>query len=102
MPMDRTKYPANWNEIAQEIKDQAGWKCEKCSRQCRFPGEQFDTHRRTLTVAHINHVEMDCRPENLVALCPVCHLQYDETRKAMQRLAAKRIKALARMTMQYE
>jgi heterodisulfide reductase subunit B len=45
---------------------------------------------------------MDCRPENLVALCPACHLQYDETRKAMQRLAAKRIKALARMTMQYE
>ncbi len=91
MPMDRTKYPANWDQIATEIKNQAGWKCEQCRLQCRFPGEKFDTHKRTLTVAHINHVEMDCRPENLVALCPRCHLAYDQTRKVMQRLARKRI-----------
>ncbi len=93
MPMDRTKYPDDWDEIATAIKEQAGWRCEQCSRQCRFPGEPFDTHRRTLTVAHINHVEMDCREENLVALCPRCHLAYDQTRKVMQRLAKKRIKA---------
>lgn len=95
MPMDRTKYPANWDDTAQKIKEDAGWKCEKCCRQCRFPGEEFDTHRRTLTVAHINHVEMDCRDENLVALCPCCHLEYDGHRKAMQRLAKKRIKSVS-------
>lgn len=93
MPVDWSKYPTNWKEIAVRIKTQAGWRCEKCKRQCRFPGESFDTHRRTLTVAHINHVEMDCRDENLVALCPKCHLQYDEFRKAMQRLAKKRIES---------
>jgi len=97
--MDRTKYPANWDEIATEIKEQAGWKCEQCGLQCRFPGAEFDTHKRTLTVAHINHVEMDCRPENLVALCPRCHLAYDETRKVMQRLAKKRIKSAAETTL---
>ena len=96
MPMDRTKYPANWDEIASRIKDQAGWKCEQCGKQCRFPGEEFDTHKRTLTCAHINHVEMDCRPENLVALCPRCHLAYDQTRKVMQRLAKKRIQSVER------
>mgnify|MGYP003432626583 CR=1 len=95
MPMDRTKYPADWDEIARAIKEQAGWKCEQCTLQCRYPDEKFDTHRRTLTVAHINHVEMDCRPENLVALCPKCHLAYDQARKVMQRLARKRIKAFA-------
>lgn len=95
MPMDRKKYPDNWNDIAFEIKEQSGWKCEQCRSQCRFPGETFDTHRRTLTVAHVNHVEMDCRPENLVALCPRCHLAYDQTRKVMQRLARKRIKSVA-------
>ena len=95
MPMDRTKYPADWDEIARAIKEQAGWKCEQCNLQCRYPDEKFDTHRRTLTVAHINHVEMDCRPENLVALCPKCHLAYDQARKVMQRLARKRIKAFA-------
>lgn len=95
MPMDRTKYPADWDAIANEIKEQAGWRCEQCRLQCRFPDEPFDTHRRTLTVAHINHVEMDCRPENLVALCPRCHLAYDQARKVLQRLAKKRIKSAA-------
>ena len=92
MPVDWSKYPPNWKtEIAPSIKEAAGWKCEKCGKQCRFPDEPLDTHKRTLTVAHINHVEMDCRPENLVALCPKCHLQYDGYRKALQRLAKKRI-----------
>jgi len=92
MPMNHEDYPPDWKAIALSIKEASGWKCEKCSRQCRFPGEKFDTHQRTLTVAHINHVPMDCRPENLVALCPKCHLAYDEVRKAMQRLAVKRCK----------
>lgn len=99
MPVDWSKYPANWDEIAGEVKDQAGWKCEQCGKQCRLPGESFDTHKRTLTVAHINHVEMDCAPENLVALCPKCHLAYDETRKKLQRLARKRIKRTAKSTL---
>ncbi len=30
MPMDRTRYPANWDEIAISIKERAGWKCEQC------------------------------------------------------------------------
>ena len=92
MPVDWSKYPDDWKDIAKAVKEAAGWKCEKCGKQCRFPGDEFDTHRRTLTVAHINHVENDCRPENLVALCPACHFQYDGYRKAMQRLAKKRIK----------
>lgn len=92
MPMDKSKYPGDWDAIAVEIKEQAGWKCQNCGKQCRTPGERFDTHRRTLTVAHINHVEMDCRPENLVALCPACHLKYDQMRRRLQRLALKRIK----------
>lgn len=95
MPMDRSKYPADWDAIADKVKTDAGWRCEQCGRQCRFPDEPFDTHRRTLTVAHINHVESDCRESNLVALCPACHLQYDGYRKAMQRLAKKRIKNAA-------
>lgn len=96
MPVDWSKYPDEWPAIASRIKHEAGWKCEKCGTQCRRPDEEFDTHRRTLTVAHINHVEMDVRDENLVALFPKCHLEYDEYRKAMQRLAKKRIKNLAK------
>ena len=91
MPMKTELYPENWKEIALRIKQEADWACEKCGMQCRRPGEKFDTHKRTLTVAHISHVEADCRDENLVALCSGCHLRYDATRRSMQRLAKKRI-----------
>ncbi len=94
MPMDKKRYPPDWKRIATEKKEACGWKCEACGKQCRRPGEPFDTHRRTLTVAHLNHRPEDCRPENLRALCAVCHLQYDakhhaETRRK-RREAAQR------------
>lgn len=86
MPMQRELYPDNWEEIAYAVKCEVGWKCEKCGKQCRRPREPFDTHKRTLTVSHKNHKPMDCRRENLQALCAPCHLRYDanhhaETRK---------------------
>ena len=91
MPVNWKDYPPNWKQIAREKKDSVGWKCEVCGAQCRKPGEPFDTHKRTLTVAHLNHTPMDCRPENLKAMCAPCHLRYDadhhrETRTGQPRL----------------
>jgi hypothetical protein len=91
MPMDRSKYPSDWEQIATELKSRVGWKCEACNKQCRKPGESFDTHKRTLTVAHINHVESDCRERNLIALCAPCHLEYDRPMKRFRKLVEKRI-----------
>lgn len=85
MPMDRTKYPTAWDAIALDVKTESDWQCEKCGKQCRRPGEPFDTHRRTLTTAHCNHRPMDCRPENLAALCAPCHLKYDAKYHAKNR-----------------
>ena len=86
MPMERERYPTNWKDIANAVKEAAGWKCQKCGKQCKRPGEKFDTHKNTLTVAHLNHTPEDVRPENLMAMCAPCHLKYDaehhaETRK---------------------
>ena len=86
MPMEKERYPKNWKEIARGIKEEAGWKCQKCGKQCRKPGEPFDTHKRTLTVTHMNHTPEDVSEGNLKALCAPCHLRYDakhhaETRK---------------------
>lgn len=86
MPMERERYPADWKRIALAKKESTGWRCEVCGKQCRKPGEPFDTHRRTLTVAHLNHEPEDCLDENLKAMCAPCHLKYDaahhaETRK---------------------
>lgn len=74
MPMKRELYPKDWNEIAAKKKNAADWKCERCGKQCRKPGEPFDTHSRTLTVHHIDENPGNCFPENLVALCAGCHL----------------------------
>ena len=74
MPMRRELYPAAWKEIARRKKEAAGWKCERCGMQCRKPGEKFDTHRRTLTVHHIDRDPENCSEENLMALCAGCHL----------------------------
>lgn len=87
MPMERKRYPKNWDAIAKDVKDKADWKFQRCGKQCRRPGEPFDTHKRTLTVAHLNHTPEDCRPENLMAMCAPCHCRYDakhhaETRRA--------------------
>lgn len=89
MPVDWSDYPPDWKEIAHAKKESTGWRCEECGKQCRRPGEPFDTHRRTLTVAHLNHDPMDCRPENLKALCAPCHLRYDAAHHADTRRAKR-------------
>lgn len=86
MPMERKRYPTDWEQIAFEKKEATDWKCEMCGKQCRKPGEPFDTHKRTLTVAHLNHMPEDVSAKNLMAMCAPCHLKYDaqhhaETRK---------------------
>ena len=85
MPVDWSLYPDDWREIALAVKEEADWQCEMCGKQCRRPGEMFDTHKRTLTVAHCNHDSMDCRPENLCAACAPCHLRYDAQHHAETR-----------------
>jgi hypothetical protein len=89
VPVDWRKYPNNWKEIAMAVKTEADWQCECCGKQCRRPGEVFDTHKRTATVAHCNHDEMDCRPENLACMCAPCHLRYDSAHHAQTRRKRK-------------
>ena len=85
MPMERARYPSDWEAIALQVKAEAGWRCEVCGKQCRRPGEPFDTHRRTLTVAHLDHTPENCSRENLRAMCAPCHLRYDARQHAETR-----------------
>lgn len=117
MPMNRSLYPANWNQIALQIKEAANWTCQECGRPCRRPGQEWmefvmrlgvlspwyeqtcseskdgqiteHPQRFTLTVAHLNHTPSDCSPENLKALCAPCHCRYDAPMKAARRKAGK-------------
>jgi len=53
--------------------------------------EPMDEHkvRIVLTIAHLNHVSGDDRPENLKALCQWCHLDFDKTHHAETRSIRK-------------
>jgi len=79
MPCDKERYPVNWDDIARERKEQAGWSCDHCG------AKQGETHwsktkRRFYTVclaaAHLDHdtANPDAR---LAVLCQPCHLKYD-------------------------
>ncbi len=99
---NRSKYPSNWEEISLSIRSAAGWRCQRCGKQCRRPGESISEFiNRTnypgdevrlhpikwcLTVAHLNHVESDCQPDNLLAMCAPCHLTYDAGHHAQSRI----------------
>ena len=89
MPMEKERYPANWKEIAFNVKQKAGWKCQRCGKQCRKPGEPLDTHIRTLTVHHKDHTPENCSDDNLIALCAPCHLRADANYHAEHRRASK-------------
>jgi len=61
-------YPANWPEIALEIKCAAGWRCERC-------GHEHDIGSgHVLTVHHLDGDKANCAAWNLAALCQRCHL----------------------------
>ena len=106
MPMDRSLYPENWDELALAIKTEANWSCTECGRPCRRPGEspeeaiariERSNHpkvselwdvvedaepvarvgRFKLTVAHLDHEPGNCDRNNLKALCAPCHGTYD-------------------------
>jgi len=62
------EYPDNWKEIAQAVKDAAGWKCVRC-------GHEHDTPNGfMLTVHHLDMDPSNCSWWNCVALCQKCHL----------------------------
>lgn len=95
MPMDRSRYPANWEEISLAVREKAEWKCEHCGQRCRRPGEdwgsfymdvlccdwdEMDEAKPTqfvLTTAHLDQDPSNNDPANLKALCAPCHLRHD-------------------------
>ena len=98
MPWDRSKYPANWEEISRQVKERAGNQCQ-CAGECGLhrtnPGPRRCIERNgqpakwakgkiVLTVAHLNAHDGPCQceplcgnPEHLKAMCNRCHLRYD-------------------------
>jgi len=62
-------YPPDWPQIAQRIKDAAGWRCERCKHPHDLPSGHV------LTVHHLDGNKSNCADWNLAALCQRCHLR---------------------------
>jgi hypothetical protein len=59
-------YPVNWKEISYVYKNCVKWECERC-------GVDLSNFHGLLETHHKNGRKNDCRPENLIALCRLCH-----------------------------
>jgi len=73
-------YPRNWHELAQQCKELAQWRCERCHikqgswRKSKRTGLPY---RVWLHAAHVRlHDTFNPRPA-LMCLCPTCHGRYD-------------------------
>lgn len=92
-PENKNRYPKNWSEIRERIRERADDKCGAINHSFvnRFPRElclqdEDDVIRIVCTVAHMDHTPENCDEDNLRFLCQKCHNQYDaklraETRK---------------------
>jgi 5-methylcytosine-specific restriction endonuclease McrA len=108
--MDFSKYPKDWKAIRIRILDRDGWHCQRCLIEDDTPihiiargvwatitEEQYVllkqqnqvVQRLRLQVAHINNIKNDISPENLISLCPLCHLRMDAPFKRMLRISNK-------------
>jgi hypothetical protein len=116
MPMQRDRYPADWEEIARAAKERAGWCCERCGLRdgavgYRKPDGAFvelaaaadqlnmaveyasavDGHkviRICLTTAHVGPNKHDKMDcSSLEALCQRCHLIEDGEEHRVRRSA---------------
>lgn len=63
------EYPDNWEQIANEIKSAAGWRCVRC-KHIHAP-----EHGYCLTVHHLDLNKSNCEWWNVPPLCQRCHLR---------------------------
>lgn len=65
----KNDYPEDWSEIADQVKESAGWKCVRC-------GHPHDPEAGyCLTVHHLDLDPGNNRWWNTPALCQRCHLR---------------------------
>jgi hypothetical protein len=93
MPFKRARYPADWGAISASIRERAGNRCEwlgcGLDNGATVQGKR-SPYRMVLTVAHLTHIERDCRPESLRAWCQPHHLRYDAVHHAQSAATTRR------------
>lgn len=94
MPFHAKRYPANWKEISQRIRQRAQQRCEFCGAQNYAP-HPVTGSKVVLTVAHLDHDTTHNSDDNLKALCQRCHLAYDAKMHAVNSAKTRKQKRIA-------
>jgi hypothetical protein len=89
------RYPRNWREIVEEIRERSGNRCEGSPAfpDCRAPNGK--PHPVTgsivvLTTGHLDHTPENVDRENLRHWCQRCHLVYDAKHHAQTAYQTRR------------
>jgi len=67
-------YPADWPQLAAEIKAANAWRCQMCGAECRQ--QPSDRSKPVLTVAHVDQ-NYEGEAIQVAPLCVACHLRLD-------------------------
>jgi hypothetical protein len=98
-PENKNRYPANWTEIVQRIRERSKGLCENCglpnhswvnskTRELCLQDEE-NAIRIVLTVAHLDHTPENCSDENLRDWCQKCHNTYDVPHRKQTRIQTR-------------
>lgn len=94
MPFHAKRYPPNWKEVSQRIRQRAQQRCEFCGAQNYAP-HPVTGSKVVLTVAHLDHDTAHNSDDNLKALCQRCHLAYDAKMHAVNSAKTRKQKQVA-------
>jgi intracellular multiplication protein IcmJ len=64
-----TKNPQFTTSLKNKVKQRDNYECQECGIKAR----QLRQMHSYLTIHHINFNHNDCKMENLITLCPLCH-----------------------------
>src|SRR5947209_7527512 len=87
--VDTWRYPRNWREMSQRIRERDGQRCRWCGAgETLFDLETGRPIR--LTTMHLDGDPMNCENWNLITACRSCHAAYDADRVTAARVATRR------------
>lgn len=88
-PENKQRYPTDWKQVSQRIRERSGGRCERCGA-VNYEPHPITGSKVVLTVAHLDHQPENCEDENLKAMCQRCHLGHDIEHHRQQRIKNRR------------
>jgi len=97
-PENRGRYPQEWKQIVERVRDRSGNACEGSPAfpNCRAANAQphpVTGSRVVLTTGHLDHTPENCNLANLRHWCQRCHLVYDAKHHAETAARTRRERA---------